>query len=574
MGMTRRRLGDLLLEAGVVDREQLQAALDRRRHTGERLGQALVSLGYLREETIARALAEQLDLDFLESPEDAPACAPPGTIGEADSRRYRAVPLGDRGGRLLMALSDPLNAFAVEQLAYSASRPIALAVCTDDTLDRILDRYYPKALGANADRDRLRSAAVPSRFGSRLSGARPGVSAVLGKNPASLDDRAGPATVNRLLLQAVASDATEVHLEPAVPGGRVRCRAGGVLREIATLPKELFGSVLAHVRGMAGLDLTEIGATGEGWFEHEDDDYELSIRAVYLRLPGGDRAVLHLVDRQRPPASLLETGMDGEVLAGYRQLLRLPAGLVLVASPHEAQLRSLLRATVASVNDPAKLVAFLESSPGRHMPGVMHIAWGAGRTLDARGAAKAAGGQDADVVVVSGPIADRQAAPEIVSLALSGRLVVAGVEAASPAEAILRFELNGVARDVMANVCRGVLSHRTARCICKSCLGGAVLQDGATVTAKAIRQPATQRAGCAQCEWTGYQGTVGIFELAVVTPEQDSIAGLCAKVSFAADARAKVLSGITDETEAARCLGNRSDCGAHPGLLAAEQVVD
>lgn len=567
--MTRRRLGDLLLEAGLVDREQLQAGLDRRRHTGERLGQALVSLGCLREETIARALAEQLDLDYLDSPEEAPACAPPGTISEGDSRRYRAVPLGERGGRLAVAMPDPLNAYAVEQLSYTTGRPLSLVVCTEETLDRILDRYYPKAGLPGPERDRLRA---PTRLAGRIGGGRPAATAGPGKAPPALDERSGMATVNRLLLQAVSGDATELHLEPSPSGGRARCRTAGLLREIASFPKELFGSVLAHVRGMAGLDLTEIGATGEGWFELDDDDYELSVRALYLRLAGGDRAVLHLVDRQRLPATLTETGMEGEVLAGYRHLLRLPSGMVLVSSPHEAQLRAVMRASAAAANDPSKLVALLESSPGRQVPGVMHVVWGTGRVLDAKAAARAVAGQDVDVVVVSGPLVDRGAAMEVANLALEGRLVVVGMAAAGPEEAVARFELGGVPGGVTANVLRGVLSHRSARRMCPTCLGGTVIREAAP--GRLARAAVPARSGCAHCEWTGYQGTVGIFALALAGAPRPDGSRLEHVASFADDARAKVLAGLVDEAEVARCLGGKLGPAEHPwGLLVTDRVV-
>jgi len=483
--LTKRRLGDLLLETGMVSREHLQAALDRRRHTGERLGQALVSLGYLRAEAIARALADQLGLEYLESAEAAPACPPPGSIGEGAIRRYRAVPLGERAGRVVVATADPLNAHAIEQLTYVAGRPLDIAVCTDDVLERIIDRYYPRTSNAQSERDsrslaRLVPRAATGKPGSPPSAASSAIPSSLGRGSSRAEDRSGPAMATRMLLQAVDEGASELHLEPSLPGGRARARRSGLLRETARMSRELFPGVMAHIRSLAGLDLADIGSVAEGWFDLEDDDYEMSVRVRYLRMPGGDRAVLHLIDRQREPQLLYAAGIEPAQLAQYRELLRQGRGLVLVVCRYEAQLRGLLRSSVAALNGPGRLIAMLEDAPGRAIAGVLHLGWGPGRAADLRAAARVAVQQDADVIVVSGEIQDQSALLDLVLVALAGTLVVLGVQAASAEAALVVLETAGIPRSALQEAHRGTLFHDLCPEACSECANG-----------------------CAKCNWTG-----------------------------------------------------------------------
>jgi type IV pilus assembly protein PilB len=519
-----RLLGALLVRAGALAPAALEEALRAQRGTGERLGEIVTRLGLASEEGVARALADQLGLPFEAPPleVDPEALA---LIPAALALRRRVLPLRRIPPRtLVVAMADPLDLSAVDDAQFRSGRRIAPVVAPPTALQTaIAEAYGAPAPGGTA--------------------AEPGSGAPVVR------------LVDRLLRDAHAAGASDLHVEHGDGGVVIRARIDGILRRVEEVPPALRRHLLSRLKVMGGMDIADRLRPQDGGFPLEVGGRRVSVRASTLPVEGGEKAVLRILDPGRIPSGLEELGFAPAELDRLRALLRAGRGVVLAAGPTGSGKSSTLFGALGEVDRDRQNVVTLEDPIEYRVPGVnqVQVSPRAGLTFPA--ALRAVLRQDPDVIMV-GEIRDRETAEIAMAAAVTGHLVLSTIHTTDAPGGITRLLQMGVPPHLVAGGLAGIVAQRLVRVRCPAC-------DG-------------RSAGCDACH-EGYRGRTGVFELLVMNDvlRDEVMQGAGTEVlrrraresgmgSMAADARRKVAEGVTTPHEVARVLhrdpGSRPPC--------------
>jgi len=532
-----RILGRLLVEEGRIAEADLERALEAQRGTGERLGQVLVTMGLLPEEELARSLARQLNLPYLEPP--LPHDAEAVQLVRVDLARARMViPVALSPRRLRLAMADPLDLATVDDVRFQTGRSVEAAVASPSAIEDALDRAHggdferllqelPLGLPAEKEEDR-----------KRLEQAA----------------RAAPVVrlVDHILQRAVADDASDIHIEEHENDVRVRYRLDGVLEEVMELPRSTRRAVLSRIKIMAGMDIAVRRRPQDGGMPLRHGDRRLTLRVSTLPVNGGEKAVVRILDPAKAPSDLGRLGLSATDLGRLRHLLGSGHGVLLAAGPTGSGKSSTLYGALQEVDRRALNVVTLEDPVEYRLPGVnqVQVEPRAGLTFPA--ALRSVLRQDPDVVMV-GEIRDRETAEIAMAAAVTGHLVLSTIHTNDAPGAIARLLNMGVPPYLVAGGLGGVVAQRLVRRVCPSCRG----RSGE---------------GCGRCR-KGYSGRTGVFQVLVMTDAlRDEVvreAGTATlrrlaeesgMMSMVDDARRKVAEGVTTPHEVGRVL--QTDPGA------------
>lgn len=526
-------LGRLLVERGALQPDQLREALAEQRESGRRLGEVLVRRGCLDEEAVARALADQLGLPYAASPltvDDEGL----SLVGSKRARTRRVVPLELEARTLRLAMADPLDLDAVDEVRFQAGRRVEPVVATPTAVARALD-------GAGREDLRELLAALPEPIGD--------------DDGEALRELAGSAPVVRLvdhlLRRAVREGASDVHLQPTRDGLRVRFRIDGILRSVAELPATARAPVLSRLKIVAGLDISVKRRPQDGALRFRHREHEIPVRASTLPAADGEKAVLRLLDPRKVYRSFDGLGFSPEDLSRLRRLLRSGQGVILAAGPTGSGKSSTLFGALGEVDRTRLNVVTLEDPVEYRLEGVSHVQVDARAGLTFPAALRSVLRQDPDVVMV-GEIRDRETAEIAMAAAVTGHLVLSTVHTTDAPGALTRLVNMGVPAHLVAGGVGGVVAQRLVRRLCRSCLG---------------RDPA-----CDRCP-DGYRGRTGVFEVLVMTDALREavnrgeatatlrrLAREAGMRSLAEDARRKVAEGVTTPHEVGRVI--QADAGA------------
>lgn len=525
-----RILGELLVASGAVRPADLDAALAAQRESGRRLGDVLVSRGACSEGSVARALATQLNLPLAPIPllPDPEAVA---LVRPRLARERRVLPLGAGPRSLVLAMADPLDLAAMDDVQFQTGRRVDPAVAPPSELDRALAAAYGGELAEIVE-------ALPSRQLQVDSEAEALERAA----------RAAPVVrvVDHLLARAVEERASDIHVEELAGEMRVRYRVDGVLRTSMDLPAGIREAVLSRLKIMAGMDISVKLRPQDGGFPLRHRDRRLDVRASTLPVSGGEKAVLRLLDPRESPSDLEGVGLANEELEGLRRLLRSGHGVILAAGPTGSGKSTTLFGALAELDRVRQNIVTLEDPIEYRMPGVNQVQMAPKAGLTFPTALRSVLRQDPDVVMV-GEIRDRETAEIAMAAAITGHLVLSTVHTTDAPGGITRLLNMGVPPFLLAGGLSGILAQRLVRRLCGGCGG--------------------RGEECTRCT-DGYRGRVGVFQLLVMTEtlrdavirgagtaELRALATRDGMGSMGEDARRKVAEGLTTPHEVGRVLG-------------------
>ncbi|HUH13825.1 MAG TPA: GspE/PulE family protein, partial [Longimicrobiales bacterium] len=506
-GSSPRALGQLLVAAGALTDGALADALAEQRGTRERLGQLLVRRG-ADPEQVARALAAQLRLGFAPAPlrPDADALA---LVEPALARRHRVVPLGLGEGCLRVAMADPLDASALDDLQFQTGRRVEALVAVPAAVD--------EALGA------LYGAATVERILGRMAPPTGEPAAPEGGEDVAALRRASEAPpvvslVDLVLERALAAGSSDVHVEPAADGLRVRARTDGELRPLVRLPAHLGAAVASRIKVMAGLDIATKRRPQDGRGAVRVHGRVLGLRVSTLPTAGGEKVVLRLLDPDNAGRRLEELGMGAATLGALRRVLLRTHGAMLVTGPTGSGKTTTLYAILAEVDRERRNVVTLEDPIEYRLEGLTQVQVQPQAGLTFAAALRAVLRQDPDVVMV-GELRDRETVEAGMAAALTGHLVLSTLHTNDAPSAVARLVEMGVPPYLVAGGIAGVLAQRLVRRLCSACRVPASAQP-AELASLGLPAPAAARlfvaGGCERCHGSGYRGRIGIFELLVV----------------------------------------------------------
>jgi type IV pilus assembly protein PilB len=552
-------LGQMLLAAGAIDETELEAALAEQRRTGERIGAVLARRG-LDAEPIARTLAKQLRLPYIA----APLRPQPGAVRLIDAAlatRLRIVPLSATERALRVAMADPLDVAAAEDLRFRTGRRIEPVVASAGTIEAGLGAAY-HAGEVSAVLTKLPGSETPAP--ARRDGVESTTDAL------ERASQAAPivALVDLIIAQAVQQRASDVHIEPAGSTMRVRARIDGVLRELLVLPPQSRGAVVSRIKVMAGLDISVKRRPQDGRGALRMQGRELALRVSTLPTHNGEKVVLRLLDSSNAGQKLGQLGMAPALLTRFSRLLLRSHGVLLVTGPTGSGKTTTLYAAMAALDRERHNVLTLEDPVEYRLPGLTQVQVQRKAGLSFAAALRAVLRQDPDVIMV-GELRDRETVEIALAAALTGHLVLSTLHTNDAASAPARLWEMGAAPYLVAGGLIGVLAQRLARRLCVHCRAQhtARTDELAQLGLPPRELRVFAAIGCDRCDGTGFRGRIGIYELVVVTPRMrerilrrapaDALAELArteGTIPMAQDAWAKVYAGLTTLEEVAPLL--------------------
>jgi type IV pilus assembly protein PilB len=504
-----KQLGQILLEHGLLTDEQLEHALEEYRNAPKSLGRVLIDLGYIREQDLVRSLAEQVGLEFVDLSDYRIDAGVATMIPEPICRRYRALAIGERDGKLLVAMSDPANVYALDDIRTITGREVQPVVATASDVEQAIAKFS----GMGDQVEALASEAVEALDSDTELAVE-----------AAVEEAPIVKLVQAIMTQAVADRASDVHIEPSEKDVRVRFRVDGVLHEVMHSPKSIQGGLISRLKVMADLNIAEKRVPQDGRISMRVNTKQLDLRLATLPTVYGEKIVIRILDKSNALLQLSDLGFLETSFKRYEQAFRKPYGAILVTGPTGSGKSTSLYATLNIVNSVDKHIVTVEDPVEYRLAGVNQIQVNPKAGLTFASALRSILRADPDIILI-GEIRDRETAMIAVESALTGHLVLSSLHTNDAPSAITRLIEMEVETFLVASAVDCVVAQRLARKLCERCaetyepepseLIEAGLPEARLGEEGTFRRPA----GCAACSNTGYRGRVGLYEVMLMSEE-------------------------------------------------------
>ncbi len=584
----RKKIGECLIQAGLITEEDLGTALTEHKRTGERLGVVLVRMNLATEKQIAKALAFQLGFPYSNLAENPPDPAAVVLIPKEVALKRVCVAVRLEKNLLTVAMSDPLLFSLVQDLEFQTGYRIKQVVATRGDINDAIDTGYPdKALMRTTPESRA-ELAVRERAETARTRSGPGVEvpneAALARRVeeevfepvAGLKERSEAAPiidlVDLVVKSAIKSKASDVHVEPMEKGVLIRHRLDGLLKEVMDLPKWVHEGLIARLKIMAGMDIAEKRLPQDGRLRSTaEDGTEVDFRVSTLRTLFGEKVVMRVLDHRKGVPSLEEIGMSAAALEEVRAFLRHQHGMILVVGPTGSGKTTTLSSALKAVQSEKTNIITIEDPVEYQIPGVNQTQINEKIKLTFASALRSILRQDPDVILL-GEIRDSETAKIAMQAAQTGHLVLSTLHTDNAPSVVTRLMDIGAESYVIASALVGVVAQRLVRRLCVHCRRqytppADVLRSLNIAEADAAAIPFYKSVGCDQCNHTGYRGRIGIYEVMKVTDKlrrlitvkstedqlrEAAVAG--GMITLGEDGLAKVKSGITTPEELLRVV--------------------
>ncbi|HJS25891.1 MAG TPA: ATPase, T2SS/T4P/T4SS family [Actinomycetota bacterium] len=505
-----KQLGQILLEQGLITEEHLQYALEEHRNTPKSLGRVLIDLGYIRERDLVRALAEQVGLEFVDLTEYRVDAAATALLPEALCRRYRALPISEDDGKLLVAMSDPANVYALDDIRTITGREVRPVVATANDVEQAIAKFS----GMGDQVEALASEAAEA-LDEEVS---------LQEVAAAVEDAPIVKLVQAIMTQAAADRASDVHIEPTEKDVRVRFRVDGVLHEVMHSPKSLQAGLISRLKVMGDLNIAEKRVPQDGRVSLRVNNRSLDLRLATLPTVHGEKIVIRILDRSNALLQLSELGFLRDSFERYEQSFSKPYGAILVTGPTGSGKSTTLYATLSIVNQTDRHIVTVEDPVEYRLPGVNQIQVNPKAGLTFASALRSILRADPDIILI-GEIRDRETAMIAVESALTGHLVMSSLHTNDAPSAIVRLIEMQVETFLVASAIDCVVAQRLARKLCENCRKAYVpeprelLEAGYPESRFPDLGELFRPTGCGACSNTGYRGRIGLYEVMQMSEE-------------------------------------------------------
>jgi type IV pilus assembly protein PilB len=513
--VTKKRLGEMLQEAGLLNEEQLKQALSDHKRAGLKLGQFLVRQGIVNEHKIVNVLSQQLKIEQYH-PDQYPLDMELSRVVPIDfAQKYQVVPLKKKGRLLIVAMTDPLDINTLDSLEIMTNNEVEPVVCTEREVNQIIDSLYGIQSGIGGVLESM-----------EIEEAQPDIEkdtdeATADIQIASLQDMAGEVPVIRLVnsifAQAVRAGASDIHISPQQTNVQVRFRIDGRLHEVPSPPKSLFLPIVARIKILANMDITVSRIPQDGRFTLKMEKKEINVRASSIPTIYGENVVLRLLDMSAGVYTLDRLGMIRADTQKIETMIRQPYGMVLSTGPTGSGKSTSLYAILNDLNRPDINIVTLEDPVEYRINNIRQVQLNRKAGMTFAGGLRSILRQDPDVIMV-GEIRDSETAAIAVQAAQTGHRVLSTVHTNDAAGAITRFIDMGIEPFLISSVLLVSFAQRLVRTSCPYCREPyrppeKALADWGLDTAENAN---FQRGkGCFNCLNTGYKGRTGIFEVLV-----------------------------------------------------------
>jgi type IV pilus assembly protein PilB len=518
------RIGEMLLKAGLITEKDLEEALKRQKETGKRLGSTLVEMGVIDEKTLVKFLAKQLgvppvDLSTLKTiPEDVLSLVPPET-----AYRYQVLPLARKGNVLFLAMVDPTNIIAIDEIRFSTGLEISPAIALESALNEALRKFYPqmetiiKEVKREEEKDEIKVAVEDFEFiEGEIEEEKVEDLKKLG------EDTTITKIVNHIIFQAVKIGASDIHIEPYERTLRIRYRIDGVLQEVMNPPYHMKAGIVSRIKLLSDMDIAERRKPQDGRINMRIDNRVIDFRVSVIPTVYGEKVVMRILDKSGLQLDLTKLGFEEEDLKKFEKAIRSPYGIILVTGPTGSGKTTTLYSALSTINTPDRQIITVEDPVEYNIEGINQVQVNREVGLDFAEALRAFLRQSPDVILV-GEIRDHETAEIAIRAALTGHLVFSTIHTNDAPTTIDRLVDLGIKPYLIASGVILIQAQRLVRKICRNCI------EETTYDEKIIKELGVpdellkdikfyKGRGCEKCGRTGYKGRIGIFEVMPITP--------------------------------------------------------
>lgn len=526
----RKRLGDLLVEEGIITENQVEQALSAQKRSGRKLGDTLIELGFLSEQQMLSFLSQQLSLPLIDLSRANVDIDAVQILPEVHARRLRALIIGKNGDTLRIAMSDPADLFAQESLLTQLPQySFEFVIAPEKQLVEGFDRYY------------RRTKEIAS-FAEQLQLEHQGNTAFdfdIGDDDS--DEVTVVKLINSLFEDAIQVGASDIHIEPDANVLRLRQRIDGVLHETLLNETNIASALVLRLKLMANLDISEKRLPQDGRFNIRAKGQSVDIRMSTMPVQYGESVVMRLLNQSSGVRKLEESGIPDDILQRLRHQLKRPHGMILVTGPTGSGKTTTLYGALSELNVPGKKIITAEDPVEYRLPRISQVQINPKIDLDFSTVLRTFLRQDPDIILV-GEMRDQETVEIGLRAALTGHLVLSTLHTNDAVDSALRMMDMGAPGYLVASAVRAVVAQRLVRKVCPDCKAVDEV-DEARKQWLTVRFPNqveaafTRGRGCQNCNLTGYRGRIGVFEMLELEHEMMDALRANDAVSFAKAAR-------------------------------------
>lgn len=548
---------DDLIKKGIVSKQQFESAREESKNKGLPINKVLISKGIVKEKDIASVISERLGIPFMDLSDYLIDADVIKLVPESIAQRYKLIPLFKIGQTLTVAMADPQDINAMDQVRLKSGCEIDAVLATETDIKNAMDQYYGTSGGVEEVIKQMNEV-------KRSAPVAPASDKELAK---MAEDAPVVKLVNMIIIQAVTEKASDIHIEPDEKVLRVRYRVDGILHEVPKPPKDLEAAIISRVKVLASMDIAERRKPQDGRIMMKMQGKDIDMRVSCFPTVYGENIVIRLLDKTSLLLGLSELGMRPEMHKTFDKIIRKPFGIMLVTGPTGSGKTTTLYAALNTINSEEKNIITIEDPVEYQISMIRQTQVNPKAELTFASGLRSILRQDPDVIMV-GEIRDSETAEIATQAALTGHLVFSTLHTNDASGAITRLADMGIEPFLISDAVIGVLAQRLVRVICPKCKEKLVPTDATLKDLKLERSDDLalyHGKGCVKCKDTGYVGRVGIYELLVIDDElrkliiakapADQIKAKAVEMGMKTlyeDGIAKALAGITSVEEVLR----------------------
>lgn len=505
----KKNLGRILLDSGLITQAQLETALEKQKLNGKKIGEILVEENIIREEQLLESLASQLNLPFIDLTHFTIDPEIPRLIGESLARRHTLIPIAKENNNLLVAMTDPLNIYAIDDINIATGLNVKPVLSLKRHIQNAINHYYGKESAEKAVEDFTKE--IGSKYFNDLS-----------TSEETFDDiNSAPVVrfVDSIIKHALRSGASDIHIEPFENSIRIRFRIDGELREIMTTAKTTHSAIVTRVKIIGKMDIAEKRVPQDGRIEMQIDDRDIDLRISIIPTVYGEKIVIRLLDRSSTLMTKKDLGFNNENIKIFNKLIQSPNGIILVTGPTGSGKTTTLYAILQELNKVNHNIITIEDPVEYRLDGINQIQVNIKAGLTFANGLRAILRQDPDIIMV-GEIRDTETAEIAVRAAITGHLVLSTLHTNDAASTIVRLIDMGIEPYLVSSSVVGIIAQRLVKKICTNCK----VEYYPTHTERQLlslkdNDILYKGAGCSLCGKTGYKGRTAIHEVLILTRE-------------------------------------------------------
>lgn len=502
-----RRLGDLMLESGLISTKQLEEALETQKTTKRRIGDVLVEKGFISERQLVSVLEYHFHVPFIDLTETAIEKNAVNLIPESLAKRSRLIPVTLEDDALVVAMADPLDLAAVEEIRRISGHDIKVGISLQKDIQVAIDRHYGKESAEKAVQDLNRDFSMEDLTSLEAQLANDVSNAPVVR------------LVNSMIQHAIRLDASDIHIEPLEDKIRVRYRVDGELQEIMSTSKGALSAIVTRIKIMGGMDIAEKRVPQDGRVETTIDGIAVDMRLSVLPTVDGEKIVIRLLGRGNTLLSKSQLGFTDENLTMFDAIIKNPHGIILICGPTGSGKTTTLYTALAELNKAEINIVTVEDPVEYRLNGVNQVQVNTKAGLTFAAGLRSILRQDPDIILI-GEIRDSETAQIAVRSAITGHLVLSTIHTNDAVSSISRLVDMGIEPYLLSSSMVGVIAQRLVRRICPKCKTSYRPDHNEMMLLK-LREPTPlhRGAGCQACNFTGYSKRIAIHEIVQVNKD-------------------------------------------------------